>query len=247
MAGASNSALQTDGTYINQTNSQLTSIAVLSPIWVNFSVSENEWQFFHDQLVKGVLREPKGQRYTVEVVLVDGSVFPSKGQITFAEPSFNAQTGTFLIRASLDNPRGLLRPNQYVRVHLKGAVRPNAILVPQRAIRQGAKGHYVWVVDKEKKAAMRPVVVGDWYGNDWLVLEGLSTGEQVVVDGGLTLHPGVPVVTKPYVAAPEALPAADPSAATEQANASEPTKAAEPPKSKEQPKAGTSKKAGGKK
>ena len=187
-----------DGTYLNQMNSQLTSVAVLSPMWVNFSVSENQIQSFREQVAKGTFREPKDQSYVVEVILVDGSTFPSKGKITFAEPSFNPQTGTFLIRASLDNPGGVLRPNQYVRVHLKGAVRPNAILVPQRAVRQGAKGHFVWVVDKDAKASPRPIVVGEWYDKDWLVLEGLSSGEKVVVDGGLTLHPGASVKVKPY-------------------------------------------------
>ena len=64
-------------------------------------------------------------------------------------------------------------PNQYVRVRVKGATRPNAILVPQRAVLQGSKGHFVWVVDKDSKAENRPVTVGDWSGDDWVITEGL--------------------------------------------------------------------------
>ena len=99
-------AQQQDGTYISPQNSLLTTVAVLSPIWVNFSLSENEMQSFREQVDKGPLRRPPDGSYVVEVLLVDGSLFPHTGRITFAAPSFNAQTGTFLIRASVDNPDG---------------------------------------------------------------------------------------------------------------------------------------------
>ncbi len=194
--GITSAALQQDGTYINQQNSQLTTVEALSPMWVNFSLSENELQNYRDQMVKGTLRSPKDKNYDVEVILVDGSIFPHTGRITFAAPSYNSQTGTFLLRASVENPDGILRPNQFVRVRLKGAVRPGAILVPQRAVQQGSKGHFVWVVDKDDKAEPRPVVVGDWHGTDWFITEGLKAGERIVVDGGLTVRPGVPVKIK---------------------------------------------------
>jgi membrane fusion protein (multidrug efflux system) len=198
VSGVSSSAHQTDGTYINPQNSLLTTVAVLSPIWVNFSISENEMYKYRGQQAKGLLRAPKYEEHEVQIILVDGSVYPYTGRMTFAEPSYNAQTGTFLIRATFDNPEGVLRPNQYVRARLKGSVRPNAILVPQRAVQQGSRGHFVWVVDKESKVEVRPVVVGDWQGDDWFIDEGLRSGEQVVVDGALTLRPGVAVSTKPY-------------------------------------------------
>lgn len=193
VTGVSSSAQQTDGTYISPQNSLLTNVAVLSPMWVNFSISENEQQNLNEQVRKGLLREPPGRNYTIEVILVDGSIFPHTGRITFAESSFNAQTGTYLIRASVENPKGVLRPNQYVRAKMKGAVRPNAILVPQRAVQQSAKGHFVWVVGPDEKAEARPVAVGDWNGDEWFISEGLKAGERVVVDGGLMLAPGTPL------------------------------------------------------
>ncbi len=197
ISGITSAALQQDGTYINQMNSKLTTVAALSPMWVNFSLSENELAKYRDEIAKGQLRPPVDHNYEVEVVLVDGSLFPHTGRITYAAPSYNSQTGTFQIRASVANPDGVLRPNQFVRVRVKGAVRPNAILVPQRAVQQGAKGHFVWVVNREGKAESRPVVVGDLSGNDWFITEGLRAGDQVVVDGGLALRPGVPVTVKP--------------------------------------------------
>jgi membrane fusion protein (multidrug efflux system) len=194
--GITSAALQQDGTYINPQNSQLTTVEALSPMWVNFSVSENELQRNRNEIASGRIRPPEGGNYTVEIILVDGSVFPHTGKITFAAPSYNTQTGTFLLRVSVDNPDGVLRPNQYVRVRLKGAVRPGAVLVPQRAVQQGSKGHFIWVLDKDDKAEPRPVTVGDWQGNDWFITEGLTGGERIVVDGVMTVRPGEPVTVK---------------------------------------------------
>jgi membrane fusion protein (multidrug efflux system) len=191
--GVTSYAEQADGTYLSPSNSQLTTVTVVSPAYVNFSVSENDWLRYRGQIDKKLIIHPKNEEYVVEIILSDGSIYPLTGKVTFANPSFNAQTGTFLIRATVNNPNGLLRPNQYVRIRLKGAVRPNAVLVPQRAVHQSSKGHFVWVVDKESKAEQRPVVVGEWQGNDWLISEGLHAGDQVVVDGALALRPDVPV------------------------------------------------------
>jgi membrane fusion protein (multidrug efflux system) len=209
VTGITSFAQQADGTYIGTQNSQLTTVAVLSPMWVNFSISENEWQKFRDEERRGLLRMPRGNNFVVEVILIDGSLFPHTGRITFADSSFNPQTGTFLLRASVDNPKGVLMPNQYVRARIKGAIRPNAILVPQRAIQQGSKGHFVWV-EKDGKAEARPVVVGNWNGDEWFVFEGLNAGERVVVDGALTLSPGMAVTTKQASTAPGSPPAAEP-------------------------------------
>jgi membrane fusion protein (multidrug efflux system) len=197
VTGVTGAAVQQDGTYISPQNSLLTTVAVLSPIWVNFSVSENELQAFTEQVANGRLRPPGDGNFTVEILLVDGSLFPHRGRITFASPSYNVQTGTFLLRASVNNPDGVLRPNAYVRVRLTGAIRPNSILVPQRAVQQGSEGHFVWVVDNQGKAKPRPIQVGRWVGGDWIVSEGLQQEDQVIVDGTFALHAGTPVVAKP--------------------------------------------------
>nr|MBP7322908.1 efflux RND transporter periplasmic adaptor subunit [Deltaproteobacteria bacterium] len=188
--GITSAALQQDGTYISAQNSQLTTVMVLSPIWINFSISENELQAYRNQINKGLLLPPEKEEYIVEVILVDGTVYPSTGRLTFAEPMYNSETGTFLIRASVDNPDGILRPNQYVRVRLKGARRPHAILIPQRAVQTGARGQFVWVLNQNGTVDPRPVTVGNWYGDEWFIDDGLQAGEQIVVDGGMTLHPG---------------------------------------------------------
>jgi membrane fusion protein (multidrug efflux system) len=213
--GITGEALQADGTYLSPTNSQLTTVTVLSPAYVNFSLSENDRLRLRDQVARGLLIEPPGKEYEVEVILSDGSIYPHTGKLTFAEPSFNPQTGTFMIRATVDNPDGLLRPNQYVRARVKGAIRPNAILVPQRAVQQSSKGHFVWVAT-DSRAEMRPVATGEWVGDDWVIYEGLHAGDPVVVDGGLTLRPGAALKTHPWsgAKAAPAAPAADSAPAT---------------------------------
>jgi membrane fusion protein (multidrug efflux system) len=198
--GVTGAAILQDGAYVDRLTSHLTTVSTLSPMWVNFSISEQWVQNYRNEVARKTLLPPADEAYEVEIIQTDGTVFPQKGKITFKAPIYNPQTGTFLIRVSLDNPAGMLRPNQYVQAKVNGAVRPGAIRVPQRAVQQGAKGHFVWVVTKEGKAENRPVAVGEWNGDDWFINEGLKAGEDVVVDGGLTLQPGVAVSAKPYAA-----------------------------------------------
>jgi len=225
--GVSSAAQQKVGAYLNPANSQLTTVSSLNPMWVNCSISENELSAFRDQVAKGLIIPPKDKNFAVEIVLVDGTTFPHTGHITYIDPAFNSQTGTFLLRSTFSNPQGTLRPNQYVRARLKGALRPNAILVPQSAVQQGGKGHFVWVVDKDGKAENRPVVPGDWYGDQWFISSGLQAGEQVVVGGALRLRAGAPVKATPYEAkAPAAPQVAKPP--TEKPAAEANTKSAQP-------------------
>jgi membrane fusion protein, multidrug efflux system len=214
VSGLSSYSRVQEGSYINMQNSLLTYVSQIDPMWVSFSLSEEDMLKIKSQQKTGLVRMPNGAALEVEIVLADGSVFPHKGRITFADAEFSQDTGTFLLRATIPNPGNVLRPGQYVRARILGAVRPNAILVPQRAVQDGAKGHFVWVVSKDNKAENRPVVVGDWMGNSWFINEGLKAGDAVVVDGGLTLTPGQSVIVKGTVtndasAQPAALPPAE--------------------------------------
>ena len=187
--GVSSFSAIADGTYLDAMNSQLTTVSVLTPMWINFSLSENDMERIRQEEKAGLLKAPEDLQFTVEIELVGGTIYPHKGKIDFTDPSYNPATGTFLIRAVVDNPDGILRPNQYVRTRLLGASRPDAILVPQRAVQQSAKGHFVWVINDKDEAEMRPVVVGDWHGDNWFINEGLAGGDRVVLDGALQLAP----------------------------------------------------------
>ncbi|MBS0455658.1 MAG: efflux RND transporter periplasmic adaptor subunit [Proteobacteria bacterium] len=202
LAGLSSFAKVQDGAYINATNNLLTYVARLDPMRVNFSLSENESLRLREEVKKGMLLAAPRDDYEVELVLADGSVFPARGRITFADAAFSQDTGTFLLRAELPNPQGTLRPGQFVRVNVIGFSRPGAIVVPQRAVQEGPRGAFVWTVDKDNKAQQRPVVAGDWMGDQWLVSQGLKDGDKVVVDGFLRLAPGASVQAKDVPAEP---------------------------------------------
>ena len=205
VTGLSSFARVQDGAYVNAENSLLTYVEQVDPVWVNFSISENELLAVRGEQKAGRLRLPAKDEYVVELALADGSVYPKKGRVTFANADYDTQTGTFLLRATLPNPEGALRPGQFVRVRVQGAVRPGAILVPQQSVLQGAKGHFVILVDKDGKAQLRNVEVGPWLGNDWFINGGLQPGDVVVTDGMARLSPGAAVkVVEPRAATPAA-------------------------------------------
>jgi membrane fusion protein (multidrug efflux system) len=207
--GLSSFARQQDGSYVTASASGLlTYIYQLDPMWVNFSISENELLRYRDQIRKKQLVFPANNDFEVAVELADGTLFPSRGHINFTNPAFNTQTGTFLVRASFANPTGSLRPGQFVKARVSGAIRPNAILVPQRAVLQGAKSHFVWVVDNESKAHERVVETGEWHGDDWFITDGLLPGDRVVVDGAIRVIEDKPLKIVGSPSSPASQPAA---------------------------------------
>lgn len=196
VTGVASRATVRQGTYVNSLSpeSKLTYVAALDPIWVNFSVSQNQMARMRELTQKGIVVTPKGEDLEVELTLPDGTPHPHKGRISFADPSFSQDTGTFLVRAVIPNPKRELRPGMFVNAAVRGAVRPNAIVVPQLAVQQGPNGHSVYVVKDDGTAEVRPVVVGDYYGDKGIVVvSGLHGGDRVITDGVLKVVPGQPV------------------------------------------------------
>lgn len=193
LAGRSSYARVQEGAYVSSSNNLLTYVDQVDPIYVNFSLSENQLLEMSGLVQSGILQTPKDMNYEVKLGLADGKQYAQSGRITFADADFNKSTGTYLIRATVPNPDAELRPGQFVRVSLLGSVALNAIAVPQQAVLQGAKGHFVMVVDKDNKAEIRPVEVGNWYKDQWFIRSGLAAGDVVVVDGMIKLAPGARV------------------------------------------------------
>jgi membrane fusion protein (multidrug efflux system) len=196
VAGVAGRSLQRQGAYVNAMtdSAQLTYVAALDPMWVNFSVSQNQMARMRSEISSGRVLAPQGEALQVTLILSDGSKYAEKGRIDFADPSFSQDTGSFLVRAAIANPERALRPGMFVTAKVEGLVRPNAIVVPQLAVQQGSSGHVVYVVRQDSVAELRPVVVGDYYGDKEIVIvEGLKTGDRVVIDGMLKVAPGKPV------------------------------------------------------
>lgn len=215
VTGVASRALQREGAYLNAQaeSAQLTYVAALDPIWVNFSVSQNQMAKTQDMVAKRQVIFPASRDFDIELLLSDGKPYAYKGKINFADPSFSQDTGSFLVRATLPNPRGELRPGMFATAIMRGAVRPDAIVIPQLAVQTGSNGHLVYVIKQDGTAEMRPVVVGDYEGDqDIVIVNGLHAGDRVVVDGVLKVVPGKPVkIVEPGAAPPaKATPATAP-------------------------------------
>jgi membrane fusion protein (multidrug efflux system) len=196
VTGLASRALQRQGAFVNamSESANLTYVAAVDPIWVTFSVSQNLTAKWREETTSGRIVQPKNRDYEIEVVLPDGTRYPNRGKINFADPSFSQDTGSFMVRAALPNPKRELQPGMFVTAYARGAIRPNAIVVPQLAVQQGSNGHLVYVIKQDGTAEVRPVVVGDYYGEkDIVVASGLHAGDRVVVEGVLRVIPGQPV------------------------------------------------------
>jgi membrane fusion protein (multidrug efflux system) len=209
VTGVSGEAKAREGAYLSiGPGGNLSYVAQLDPVWVNFSVSQNQLAASRKQIAAGRIIPPPNQEYTVEVYLSEGNPYPHIGKVSFVDPTFNRETGTFLVKAVLSNPDARLLPGMFVKAVLQGAQRPGALAVPQRAVQQTSNGHVVFVVSSEGKAEVRPVVVGPWVGQDWVIEKGLIPGEKVITDGFMRLAPGMPVkvVTTAPVGSTETTP-----------------------------------------
>ncbi len=194
ISGLSSRAEHSDGSLVGPgENSLLTHISQVRPIWVRFSVPDQTLLGLRKAVAEKTVRSPKTEDLAVELVLPDGSAHPERGRVNFSDSMIDPQTGSVGLRAQLPNGTGTLIPGQFVRVRLLGIERPQAIVVPQRAVQQGAEGKFVFVVGADGKAAQRPVVAGEWLGRDWVIESGLSAGDRVIVDGIVKVQPGAPV------------------------------------------------------
>jgi membrane fusion protein (multidrug efflux system) len=196
VTGLASRALQRQGAFVNAMaeSAYLTYVAAIDPMWVTFSVSQNQMARWREEIRKGLVVQPKNKDFDVDLVLPDGTAFSESGKINFADPSFSQDTGSFMVRAVLPNPNRELRPGMFVTVYLRGALRPNAIVVPQLSVQQGSNGHVVYIIKPDGTAEVRPVVVGDYEGEkDIVIVNGLHAGDQVVVEGVLKVVPGQPV------------------------------------------------------
>jgi membrane fusion protein (multidrug efflux system) len=206
VTGFSGRALQRQGAYINAVgdSAKLSFVSAVDPIWVNFSMSQNQLATIRELAQKGELVMPKNQDFQVELILSDGKPYAYAGKISFSDPTFSQDTGSFQVRAVLPNSKRELRPGMFVTANVKGGTRPNAIVVPQLAVQQASKGHVVYVIKQDGTAELRPVVVGDYSGEKGiLIASGLQAGDRVVVDGALKVVPGQPVkIAEPGAAVP---------------------------------------------
>jgi len=197
ISGRARRAEVTEGALVSAAEGTLlTVIEQLNPVYVNFSQSSSEVIAVRRDIATGALKMPSIGHTRVELELEDGSMFAQSGVLNFLDLSFDEATGVSALRAEFPNPGQVLLPGQFVRARVLSGVREGVMLVPQRAVTVGPKGGTVMVVGAKGFAEVRPVRLGDLRGPDWMVLSGLNSGDQVIVNGLQKVQPGKPVRIK---------------------------------------------------
>lgn len=177
------------GTFATAGNTNLVTIGSSDPVYAQFSISETDYlKFMNIQQ----MRQSAGKDAPIHVglTLSDGSTYPLEGRIAEADRALATQTGTLTIKALFDNPNGLLLPGMFARVKLSGEVVPNAILVPQRAVQQLLGKSFVMVVGDDGKSAAKTVKLGAKVGSYYIIKDGISANDTVIVEGLSNLQEG---------------------------------------------------------
>lgn len=194
-----------EGRLVSAQTTLLTTIDQLDPMYVNVSVPESYLLRRRRELTEHKVQRPDIFKLTGVMTFSDGSVYPEEGTLDFANVALRPETGTLQARFTFPNPEGgfapgqsYFYPGQFVKIRLKGYIRTDAILIPQRAVQQGPKGSFVYVIDGDDKAELRLVHASTWHGNKWLIESGLHSGERVVVEGFHRIQPGLQVKPVPY-------------------------------------------------
>ncbi len=178
----------------------LTTVSQVDPIRAYFSLSEREYLELADAINARTSKRLWSGGSGLRLTLADGTDYPLRGRFLAADRQIDSKTGTLRVSATFPNPRYVLRPGQYGRVHIDTRTVSNALLVPQRAVTEAQSGTQVRVVTTDGKVQVRPVQMGARVGARWIVERGLSAGDRVIVDAG-QLAEGLTVTTKPFVEA----------------------------------------------
>lgn len=217
ISGMTSKETRSEGSLLTTTadGSLLTTISKVDPIYVNFSMPGQEVLRLRKLREDGKLSFNGHGDYVARIVLSDGSTYAHEGRINFTDTQVDPQTGVVRIRAEFPNPDGLVLPGQFARIKLLGATFRQALAVPQGAVLRTQQANLVWVVDDAGVVRPQPVVMGEAVGNDYLIEQGLSGGERIIVEGVIKVRPGLTVRTREN--APAGQPVAQPAAPSQDA------------------------------
>lgn len=220
-------ALVTEGALVGQGEAtQLAVVQQINPMYVNFTQSTTDVLRLRKAVESGQFKRAGTDGASVRVVLEDGSDYGQPGKLLFSDLTVDPTSGQITLRAEVPNAAGLLLPGMYVRVRLEQAQAEAGIVVPQQAVTRGSTGDSVMVVGVDGKVAPRPVKIGTSVEGQWVVLDGLKAGEQVMVDGFQKLRGNAPVKAVPWKPAASGAAPAGASAPAGAASAAAPASAA---------------------
>jgi membrane fusion protein (multidrug efflux system) len=200
ISGRIGRALVTEGALVGAGEpTELAVVQQINPMYVNFTQPASEVLRLRKALASGKLQRGSGsESAVVHVVLEDGSEYSHPARLLFSDLTVDATSGQITLRAEVPNPEGLLLPGLYVRVRLEQAQASDAITLPQQAVTRGSSGDTVMVVGADGKVSPRTVKISTGKNGQWVVLDGLKPGEQVMVDGFQKLRGNAPVKPVPW-------------------------------------------------
>jgi membrane fusion protein, multidrug efflux system len=181
---------------------ELTTVSTIDPIKCYVALSEQEYMRAQERGASQVGKIP------LELILSDGTTYPHKGEVAFADRQVDVRTGTIRVATTFPNPQNLLRPGMFSRVRAEMGIRKGALVIPQQAVSEVQGRYLVAVVGPENKVSIKPVKVGQWFGQLWVIDEGLKAGEKVVAEGIQKVREGTVVSPKPFGAEVQAEPGA---------------------------------------
>jgi len=183
------------GTYVAAgANGLLTTVYQTDPMYVNFTFSENEKLARQNAIASGRLVPPKDGKYEIELTLSDGTTLSRKGSINFIAPFVDSTTGNITYRAVIDNSDRKLLPGQFVQVKVKGMEWRNALYVPQKTLLTGPQGKFVYAIEANNTVSAKPVVPGEWVGENILIESGVNAGDKIAADALPKLKPGAEII-----------------------------------------------------
>jgi membrane fusion protein (multidrug efflux system) len=214
----------TEGAYVQATTATLLArIQQLDKVYVDLTWSSAEALRMRRAIESGELQATDGE-VPVTIILEDGREYGTPGTLQFADVTVDQTTGSIMLRAIVPNPKNELLPGMFVRARIDEGTKPNAILVPQRAISRDQNGSpYALVVGKDGRVERRALVTDRAIGDSWLITDGLTGGDQIIIEGIQKVRPGVPVNAVPsqtepkQATAPAPVPSTDAGSATAKA------------------------------
>jgi len=191
-------ALLQVGALVGPTSGAITTVSTLDPVKVYFTLSEQEYLEHKREYPTPEKFLEARRRLQLELILADGTTYPEKGRVYFADRQVDVRTGAIRLAGLFPNPGNVLRPGQYGRVRAATAIEHGALLVPQEAVFDLQGTRELAVVGRDNKVSIRPVTLGETVGHDWIVTDGVKPGERVVVEGVQKVRAGMLVDPQPF-------------------------------------------------
>ncbi|NTJ79530.1 efflux RND transporter periplasmic adaptor subunit [Agrobacterium rhizogenes] len=200
ISGAIGRALVTEGTLVGPTSDVLATIQRIDPVYADFTQPASTLITLKNAVAQGKLQADATGSAVLRLISEDGSQYPHEGKLLFSEATVNSATGQVILRGEFPNPDRNLLPGMYVRTRIEQGTLKDALAVPQQAVQRDTAGQaQLYIVDANGKVQIRPVALGWELDGRWIVLRGITPGDEVIVEGFQKIASGSAVKTEPWV------------------------------------------------